>query len=202
MTEILLAVCPACGVDALRLRLVRRPGTAVVEAFDGASAVQLARDESFDAALMDIDLGAGALRRVAQLLPDRAHLVILPGHPWSATPEAADAIAGAVLGPRRPRTRRIVVGDIVLDRGNREVWRGDRRVHLTPRTYRLLEVLMEHAGSVVSSERLFATVWGGWQRSNVLHVYARYLRTALESGGEPRALHTLRGIGYRLDPQP
>jgi DNA-binding response OmpR family regulator len=202
MPDILLAVGPVTPVDRLRARLLDHPGTAIVEAYDVATATRLARDEHFDAAVVDVDLGAPALRRLAGLLHDRARIVVVPGHPWTPTPDTVEAIAGIVLGPRRPAPARLAAGDIALDRATREGWRGRRRLHLTPRTYRLLEVFLEHPGAVLSSDRLFATVWGGWQLSNVLYVYVRYLRAILEAGGEPRVITTVRGIGYRLDVDP
>jgi two-component system response regulator MprA len=111
-------------------------------------------------------------------------------------------VATAVVGRARAAAPLLTAGDLVMDRRDRAVTRAGRPVHLSPRAYRLLEVLLEHRGTVVSRERLFATVWGGEQLSNVLHAYVRFLRAGLEAGGEPRVLHTVRGIGYRLDPGP
>ena len=92
------------------------------------------------------------------------------------------------------------VADLVLDEVTHEVWRGGRRIDLSPLEYRLLQCLMRHAGQVLSRDTLLDQVWsldyeGG---SNVVDVYIRYLRRKIEAPGESRLLHTVRGIGYKL----
>jgi two-component system response regulator MprA len=56
---------------------------------------------------------------------------------------------------------------------------------------------MRHSGEVIPHARLLAAIWG-YQDSRVLDVYVRYLRTKLEAAGEPRLVHTVRGVGYVL----
>lgn len=202
MAAILLALCPDCRPETLRRRLLTQPGTALGEASDAATAVRLVEGEAYDAAVLDLDLGARALRRIVGLLPPGARVAIVPGRRWTPSEEEADVVASVLVGRVRAAPPRLAVGDIVMDRRDRSVTRSGRPLHLSPRAYRLLEVLLEHPGVVVSRERLFATVWGGEQLSNVLHAYVRFLRAALEAGGEPRVLHTVRGVGYRLDRDP
>jgi two-component system, OmpR family, response regulator MprA len=90
--------------------------------------------------------------------------------------------------------------DIRLDAGAREVTRGGRILTLTRTEFALMELLLRHPREVLTREYIFQRVWGydlGLQ-SNSLEVYVGYLRRKLESGGEPRVLHTVRGVGYVL----
>ncbi|MCX7670207.1 MAG: response regulator transcription factor [Anaerolineae bacterium] len=104
---------------------------------------------------------------------------------------------------RRPRQMQVgplQVGDLVLDEVTHEVRRGNRRIDLSPLEFRLLRCLMRHAGQVMSRDAILDQVWsfdyaGG---SNVVDVYIRYLRHKIEAPGEPKLLHTVRGIGYKL----
>ncbi len=100
-----------------------------------------------------------------------------------------------------PLSDRIVVGDIVLDRATRQVWRAGRQVRMSPRKYALLCVLMENEGKAVSRQGLLDKVWGkGWfGDSHTLDVHICWLRGKLEDDSSaPRYIHTVRGYGYRL----
>ncbi len=90
--------------------------------------------------------------------------------------------------------------DLVFDVESHKVKRGNRVIQLTPKESALLKILMEHPRQVLPREHLYQAVWGYQftQGSNVLDVYIRYLRRKLEAEGEPRVIHTVRGVGYRL----
>lgn len=106
---------------------------------------------------------------------------------------------GPALGP--VRGRRLVVDDLELDRERMQARRGERPLTLTARELALLELLMTHPGRLFSRERILATVWGEHQDplTNVVDVYIRRLRSKIDDG-HPRALiHTVRGLGYRLE---
>ena len=92
------------------------------------------------------------------------------------------------------------LGDLSLNPSTRQVTRNHRLIELTEREYRLLSLLMERQGAVVSRDLILRQVWDDRQgsTSNVIEVYVRYLRRKLEEGGEPRLLHTVRGQGYCL----
>jgi two-component system response regulator MprA len=98
----------------------------------------------------------------------------------------------------------LTFADIVLDPVTREVRRGDRFVRLTRTEFSILEVFLRHPRQVLTRPILFARVWGYdfGETSNSLHVYLGYLRRKLEAAGEPRLLHTVRGIGYVLRETP
>jgi two-component system, OmpR family, response regulator MprA len=90
--------------------------------------------------------------------------------------------------------------DVALDQRTMDVRRGARKLHLTRTEYRLLELLLEHPGHVLSRSTIFEQVWGYdfGESSNSLGVYVGYLRRKLEEGGEARLVHTVRGVGYVL----
>jgi two-component system, OmpR family, response regulator MprA len=101
---------------------------------------------------------------------------------------------------RRERAELLRFSDLALDTGAHEVRRGERAVELTRTEFLLLELFMRHPRQVLSRSTIFEHVWGYdfGSSSNSLGVYIGYLRRKLEAGGEPRLLHTLRGVGYVL----
>jgi two-component system response regulator MprA len=90
--------------------------------------------------------------------------------------------------------------DLVLDPVAHEVRRGDRLIELSKTEFLLLELFMRHPRQVLTRSTIFENVWGYdfGPTSNALGVYMGYLRRKTESGGEPRLLHTVRGVGYVL----
>jgi two-component system response regulator MprA len=91
-------------------------------------------------------------------------------------------------------------GDLSLDPIAHEVHRGDRLVELSKTEFMLLELFLKHPRQVLTRSTIFENVWGYdfGPTSNALGVYIGYLRRKTEEGGEPRLLHTVRGIGYVL----
>ena len=91
-------------------------------------------------------------------------------------------------------------GDLVLDPVAYEVRRGDRRLELSRTEFNLLALFLEHPRQVLTRSQIFERVWGYdfGASSNSLGVYVGYLRRKTEAGGEPRVLHTVRGVGYVL----
>jgi two-component system response regulator MprA len=89
-------------------------------------------------------------------------------------------------------------GDLSLDPGTRDVFRGSRRIELTRTEFLLLELFMRNPRQVLAREVIFDRVWGYdfGANSNSLEVYVGYLRRKTEAGGEPRLIHTVRGVGY------
>jgi two-component system response regulator MprA len=94
----------------------------------------------------------------------------------------------------------LVYGGLVLDPGTREVRRGERPIELSRTEFSLLQFFLEHPRQVLTRSQLFERVWGYdfGASSNALGVYIGYLRRKTEAAGEPRLLHTVRGIGYVL----
>jgi two-component system response regulator MprA len=92
------------------------------------------------------------------------------------------------------------VDDLRLNPQSRQVTRGDRAVELTRTEFALLELLMRNAGVVLTRDAIRERVWGfeDPDGSNTLDVYVGYLRRKTEAGGEPRMIHTVRGVGFVL----
>jgi DNA-binding response OmpR family regulator len=95
-----------------------------------------------------------------------------------------------------------VVGDLVVDARRHLATRGGRELTLTRREFELLEAFARHSGQVLSREQLLRQVWGYPTdvETNVVDVFVGYLRRKLEACGEPRMLHTVRGVGWVLRP--
>ncbi|TCO58343.1 response regulator transcription factor [Actinocrispum wychmicini] len=94
--------------------------------------------------------------------------------------------------------------DLELDPGTRDVRRGDRSISLTRTEFSLLELLLTHPKQVLTRSRILEEVWGyDFPTSgNALEVYVGYLRRKTEAAGEPRLIHTVRGVGYVLRETP
>jgi two-component system, OmpR family, response regulator len=94
---------------------------------------------------------------------------------------------------------RLIFADIELDDDTHEVWKDGEEVALSPTEFKLLRYFMQNAGRVLSKAQILDHVWhydfGG--DANVVESYVSYLRRKLDTG-EPRLLHTLRGVGYVL----
>jgi two-component system response regulator MprA len=90
--------------------------------------------------------------------------------------------------------------DLELDPVAHEVQRGERKIELTKTEFLLLELFLRHPKQVLTRSQIFEQVWGYdfGPTSNALGVYMGYLRRKTEAGGEPRLLHTVRGVGYIL----
>lgn len=168
------------------------------------------------AALVDVrrnpDRGLALLEGLRHLRPDLRLLALLPGGSDDELPLRAGA-AGADdfcrgddpieivarvrwLMRARPGAEALTVGDLVLDPASGHVRRGGRTLHLPRRQRDLLELLMRHAGDILSRERIEAelAVVPGDRRSNLVEVHVHHLRRHLGPG----RLQTLRGQGYRL----
>ncbi|MFD8824010.1 response regulator transcription factor [Streptomyces sp. NPDC059605] len=94
----------------------------------------------------------------------------------------------------------LTFADLRMDLATREVSRGNRRVELTRTEFTLLEMFLAHPRQVLTREQILKAVWGFdfEPSSNSLDVYVMYLRRKTEAGGEPRLVHTVRGVGYAL----
>jgi two-component system, OmpR family, response regulator MprA len=98
----------------------------------------------------------------------------------------------------------LTFADVRLHPATREVWRGERPLRLTRTEFAILEAFLRHPRQVLTRAALFEQVWGYdfGETSNSVHVYLGYLRRKLEAEGEPRLLHTVRGVGFVLREEP
>src|SRR6266568_4769199 len=125
-------------------------------------------------------------------------MIASPG--WTPAPTTIWSSRSRWPSCGRACAERLSYGDLVLDLSAARVTRGGREVSLTRTEYLLLELFLRNPGRVLSHSQIFQAVWGYdfGMRSDNLWVYMGYLRTKLEAAGEPRILHTVRGLGYVL----
>jgi len=108
-----------------------------------------------------------------------------------------------ILAARRDRVAtetRLKVADLEMDLLGRQVRRAGRAIDLQPREFKLLEVLMRHAGRVVTRTMLLEKVWdyNFEPQTNVIDVHVSRLRRKIDKGFEHPLIHTVRGSGYVL----
>ena len=87
-----------------------------------------------------------------------------------------------------------------LDTGTHQAFRGEQAIELTAKEYELLELFLRNPRQVLTRDLIYDRVWGydfGGE-SNIIEVYVRYLRQKTEQFGDPRLIHTVRGVGYVL----
>jgi two-component system KDP operon response regulator KdpE len=102
-----------------------------------------------------------------------------------------------------PGETKIEFGDVRVDLAARSVWKKDQPVHLTPIEYRLLTILIAHAGTVMTQRQLLLQIWGPShvESTHYLRVYMGTLRGKLEDDpARPKHLITVTAVGYRFDP--
>ncbi len=206
---------------------LQEEGHAVEVAADGPTAVDLVVAEP-DYDLIVLDLVLPGTDGFAVLRALRGRGVATPVLVLTARDAVADKVAGLDLGAddylTKPfafeeflaRVRALLrrgpgraspvlrVGDLVLNPATREVTRAGRPIALTGREYALLEYLLRNAGRVLSRSAIAQHVWGADvdSESNTIDVYVGYLRRKIERAGEPRLIHTVRGVGYVVKAEP
>ncbi len=105
-------------------------------------------------------------------------------------------VATRIVEPEIPAA--MFSGEIELDPAARTALYSGRRLELSRREYALLNLLTANAGRTVSRQQIVASIWDGSCTPNVVDVYVNYLRRKIDSGREPKLIHTIRGVGYVL----
>ncbi|HXA32881.1 MAG TPA: response regulator transcription factor [Acidimicrobiales bacterium] len=206
-------------------RALRLEGYEVAVAGDGPEALEEIAIRPPDAVVLDIQLptmdGLEVCRRIRaagddtpvlmltarDAINDRVHGLDAGADDYLVKPFAlAELLARlrALLRRRHDDSGEILrFADLSLDPGSREARRGDREFTLTRIEFDLLELLLRHPRQVLTREVILDRVWGYSFDSgtNSLAVYVGYLRRKTEEGGEPRLIHTARGVGYVLREQ-
>ncbi len=197
---------------------LRANGFVTTIAEDGERASLMARDDEFDLLVLDLGLpgkdGTQVLREL-RASGQRMPVIIL-----TARDDVSDKVSGLeggaddyvtkpfrfeeLLARVRARLRDertleptvLQAGEVGLDLRTRRATVVGRTIDLTAREFTMLEVLMQHAGQVLSREQLLSHVWGYDYDpgSNIVDVYVGYLRKKLGPG----TIETVRGMGYRL----
>jgi two-component system, OmpR family, response regulator MprA len=114
-------------------------------------------------------------------------------------PEELLARVNALLRRNQEQHHEVLrYADVELDTGTRLAHRGVREIELSPTEYELLALFLHRPRQVLTREIILDRVWGldFEGSSNVMEVYVGYLRAKLEAEGEPRLIHTVRGVGY------
>ncbi|HEX4744377.1 MAG TPA: response regulator transcription factor [Candidatus Limnocylindria bacterium] len=202
-------------------RALAYEGHGVEVAVDGPAALAAARDRPPDLVVLDVMLpgldGVEVCRRLRQgsdvpvlmltardAISDRVAGLDAGADDYLVKPFAHDELLArvrALLRRREPAGREILrCADLVMDVAAHEVRRGARTIDLTALQFELLEHLLRHQRQVLDRERLLEAVWGVGSDaiSNVVDVTVAGLRARIESDGQPRLLHTIRGVGYVL----
>jgi two-component system, OmpR family, response regulator MprA len=204
-------------------RALRFEGYDVVTASDGVEALDTFDSVAPDVVVLDVLMpnldGLTVCRRLRERGVDTPILMLTARH------EVSDRVAGLdagaddylvkpfaldeLLARLRALMRRtsvtgessgneLRVGDLVVDPTRRQAWRGDRELGLTKTEFDLLELLVFNSGIVITRDQIYERIWGFdfETSSKSLDVYIGYLRRKTEADGEPRLIHTVRGVGY------
>lgn len=210
--------------DSIRTSLARAlalEGYDVETAPDGDEALDRLGTEAFDAVLLDVMMPGRSGLDVARALRssgDSTPILML-----TARHEVTDRVSGLDAGaddylPKpfaldellariRALLRRsgvsdtddsLVLSDLVVEPRSRRAFRGGRELHLTRTEFDLLELLVYNADIVLERDLILDRIWGldFATSSNSIEVYVGYLRRKTEAEGEPRLIHTVRGVGY------
>lgn len=95
------------------------------------------------------------------------------------------------------------IADLVMDKKKHEVTRTGKVISLTPKEYKLLDVLLSNHGEAISRQRLIGSAWGPEfvEKNNELNVHMKYLRTKIDGISKNPLIHTIRGVGFILKEQ-
>jgi len=206
---------------ALLQRTLHEEGHQVLLAHDGREGFEMARCAPFDVIVLDVMLpGMDGLSVTRKLRECRNQTPVLM---LTARDAPADVVKGLYCGAddyltkpflidvllarvravsRRGEIARPVcleLGGVKLDPATRQVTRGGRLLSLTPREYKLLELLMRNPGRAISRDTILESVWGfnSEVNQNTLEVFMRLLRVKVDFR-EPKLIHTVRGFGYMM----
>ena len=195
-------------------------GHSVTTVYEGREALSAAETGAYDLIILDVMLpGVDGFAVARQLREQRNQTPILM---LTARDATQDMVKGLDLGAddyltkpfsfdvllarvravsrRGPiaRTVRLECGDLVMDTAAHEVRRGDRLITLTRTEFAILELLLRNVGRVVPRDTLIETVWRSESdiESITLDSFVRLLRAKVEAAGEPKLIHTIRGVGY------
>jgi DNA-binding response OmpR family regulator len=203
----------------VKLELEHR-GIEVLCVHDGPSGLEAAGRFRPDAIVLDVMLpgldGVGVLKRLreggsrvpvvmltARDAPmDKVHSLDLGADDYLTKPFHVEELLARIRAVmRRTEGEEVLrVADLTIDRDAMEVRRGERPIGLTAREYRLLEFMALNTRRVLSRDILLSHVWHeeAGVTPNAVEVYVGYLRKKVDAPGEPKLIHTVRGVGYVL----
>lgn len=198
-------------------------GFTVEAATDGTTGLALAQSGRFDVIVLDVMLpgmnGLRVCRRLREsdaITPvlvltakqgewDESETLDIGADDYLRKPFSFDVLVARLraLVRRAARVDEIVeVGDLKVDVGQRRCWRAGTEIELTPREFALLEYLARRATQTVRKRELLDEVWdfAFEDDSNIVEVYVGYLRRKIDVPFGRETVRTVRGVGYRLEP--
>lgn len=200
-----------------------KEGYNVDACYDGQAALDYMEAENYDGAIMDIMIpnkdGITVLREM------RNAGIQVPVLFLTAKTETQDIVRGldagasdymtkpfeflelmarlrAMLRTQNPVNENVITcGSLVVDMNNRQAIRDGKVIDLTVREYAILEYLARNRNVVVTREQIRVNIWNidDDVNSNVIDVYIRYLRRKIDDNYEEKLIHTIRGVGYKLE---
>lgn len=211
------------GVADMLRRQLRREGHSVDVAHSGYDGIERACTGAYDAVILDLMLpdidGVDVARRLRgggiatpllmltarDALHDRLRGLDAGADDYLPKPFAFEELMARLRAITRRgdgpmMDDRLAVRDLVLDRRSHDVTRAGRPITLAPKEYALLEYLMRHPGQALSRTLLLEHVWdyGFGPFANVVDAAIRRLRKAVDEMGEQPLIHTVRGVGYKI----
>jgi DNA-binding response OmpR family regulator len=195
-------VTAAGGREALDAVAQRPPAVIVLDVtmpdVDGVTVVRRLRAGGVDVPVCILSARDDVEDRVAGLQAGADDYLVKP----FAIAELTARLHALLRRRGTPGSRPLEVGDVVVDARRHAATRAGRDLELTRREFDLLEVFARHPGQVLSRDQLLRLVWGYSSdvETNVVDVFVGYVRRKLEAAGEPRTLHTVRGVGWVLRP--
>jgi two-component system response regulator MprA len=188
----------ASGHEALSRVLEHPPDLIVLDLMlPGIDGVEVARRLRASGDMVPIIMLTGrdgVPNRVAGYEAGADHYLVKP-----FAPEELLVMVKTLLRRNQPERSEVLrYADVDLDTGTRLAHRGSREIELSPTEYELLQFLLRRPRQVLTRDIIMERVWGidFEGSSNVMEVYIGYLRNKLEAEGEPRLIHTIRGVGY------
>ncbi len=188
------------GENALLTVMTSEPDCIVLDVglpdIDGLHVCSLLRERGFRTPII--------MLTARDTVPDRVRGLDSGADDYLVKPFSFDELLARIRAHLRrtaPPQECLAIGDIVLDPPAHTVLKQEVPVELTDHEFRLLEILMRHAGKVLSRQQLLDYVWGyGIEpNSNVVDLYVYYLRKKLDTDSAHRIIQTVRGAGYKIE---